>query len=180
MIGLYFRIFVLLYFISILISKFWFDFWNSFVFQDNLWKRIPFAPTLSYFGNVSYFCHHNHGSQLTTTHSTFCYFVMWLILHQPLSTHHWINHMFTSGFNRISSEHIYKGGFDDQHMGFSVVIWSLMVINEHKADVIFRWIQRQCGVLIMDKSWLLLLVVTSFSSALTCTLEDDNKENYYW
>ena len=100
------------------------------------------------------FCNRHHGGQLTTTHYIFCYFFMCLFLQPLLWRCQLNNHLYTSGFQRISRKHIYKGGFDDQHMGLIIVIWSLMVIDEHKDDVMFQWIQRQHNFPIMEKCWL--------------------------
>ena len=105
------------------------------------------------------FCNPHHGSQLITTHSILCYFFMCLFFHPFQWKYQWNNHLFTSGFQSLSREYIYKGGFYDQHMGFSVVIWSLMVVDENKDDVMLQLTQRRRNVMIMDKCWLLMLVV---------------------
>ena len=41
LIGYYFQIFILFYFIIILIPRFWFDLWDYFVFQDHFATKNP-------------------------------------------------------------------------------------------------------------------------------------------
>ena len=50
-----------------------------------------------------------------------------------------------------------------------------MVVDENKDDVMLQLTQRRRNVMIMDKCWLLMLVVAQPPSVSTCTLEDDTK-----
>ena len=60
-------------------------------------------------------------------------------------------------------------------MGFSYVVWILMVIDEHKDDSVVQWTQGLHNVTIMDTCWVSLLVVPYSVSIFTFTLEYDTK-----
>ena len=133
------NIYCIIYFISILIQKFWFDFWNSFVCQNHISKKNPFCTDSFILLMQVLFCNCHRGGQLTTTHCIFDIFS-----YVCLSTHfdEYVNNIIVCslvGF-RVSVKNIfYKACFDDQHMRLNFVIWSLMVLDEIKDNVVFRW-----------------------------------------
>ena len=82
-----------------------------------------------------YNCH--HGCQLTIIHSILFYFVLCLFFHSLQRRCQWYNCLLTSAVQRFNSVIILQKYLDYKHIGFIVVIYSLMVFDEHKVNTRF-------------------------------------------
>ena len=176
MVGYYFRIFIVFYFIIILIQAFWFNFYNLFTFKTHSTKNSPLCNDFKLICQCNYFVVTvtlvvNSPQHTISSGSVSCIFFSDLF-------DEYINDIticLLVGF-RISVQSLYYTVyFDDEHIGLVVVIWSLMVFNEHKVKARFRckksgkWRKNvDCHFKTVDDA----------NSVITCHFEAHEKSNY--